>query len=59
MIAALDVQYDDATAAATCAAVVFAAWTDAEPHSRHVVRTTGIALLMPLPTLRLDSRGAR
>jgi deoxyribonuclease V len=47
MIAALDVQYDEPTAAATSAAVVFHAWGDAEPHSEHVVRTTGIAPYEP------------
>ena len=47
MLVALDVQYDDATAAATSAAVVFNAWDDAEPQSQHVVRTTGIAPYEP------------
>jgi deoxyribonuclease V len=47
MIAALDVQYDEPTAAATSAVVTFATWTDAEPHAEHVVRTMGIAPYEP------------
>jgi deoxyribonuclease V len=59
MIAALDVQYDDANAAAVCAAVVFTDWSDVGPQSEHVVRTTGVAPYEPgsfykreLPCLR-------
>jgi deoxyribonuclease V len=47
MIAALDVHYDDRTAGATGAAVLFEAWADAQSHSEHVVRTGGVAPYEP------------
>jgi deoxyribonuclease V len=47
MIAALDVQYDDAAGTAVCAAVVFEFWSDPQPEFEHVVRTTGVAPYEP------------